>query len=657
MNRKTELNSRGESEYGHYLLPVAVIALIAGSIARFWQLGGAPLAVDEYYFGSSILNIIERQLPEFACGGYYTRGLLIQYLTIPLIHFGATLEYATRFWPAVCSLITIAGVWRIGLLAGGRSTAFIAVILCSLSLWEVEFARFGRMYSPFQAIFVWYAYFQILHLIKGRDNARWLYLGLSGLAIFVYAGAALLLALNFLAVIWPGKRWSIGHLAAASGVLVAGMVDQSIDYRHLDTTAGQMQPGLTESFGSSLPVELPDIPGFTTLILATAVFLIAFAAWQYRRSFRAAHPSIIFWTLAAMCLCSGLVGLAIGLISAGYFMRLPRPSAFAGPEAHYWPAKLAALALLWIGIFFLSSAISGDNLWVNVSGALNYVFNYPDVYYKVVAPWIRTIPITSTLLGLFTVISLWSILVPGNVRNAKSDVLRYLFAATILLVLLVGILEQPYRTTRYTYFLYPIVLIVSSAGINYLAKIVTTGTGLKFLTAVLSIAVLAALSEDFRLDHLARINEPQFRFRTAYNARLAGHYYLRWDYREIAKYINDRLQANDSVVVFDQPATYYLARTSGVFIRKGTPIHVLTSACGGERHLWSNVPLLDQEIELRRMIDNTSGNTWLVMRTEIANSRDPLEASLIETYDLPVLHRSRDGNLAVYRLNAGRPEK
>ena len=128
------------------LLGLAAIAFGAGAFFRFWGLGDAPLAVDEYYLATSILNLMERGLPEFPCGGYYSRGVLLQYMSLVPIYLGADIEFAVRLLPAISSILAIVAVWKLGFRAGGVSVACIATVLASLSLWEIEFARFGRMW-------------------------------------------------------------------------------------------------------------------------------------------------------------------------------------------------------------------------------------------------------------------------------------------------------------------------------------------------------------------------------------------------------------------------------------------------------------------------------------------------------------------------------
>ena len=54
---------------------------MAGLYARVDGLGSRPVSNDEYYFARSVERILETGSVRFPTGGYYTRGLLPQYLT------------------------------------------------------------------------------------------------------------------------------------------------------------------------------------------------------------------------------------------------------------------------------------------------------------------------------------------------------------------------------------------------------------------------------------------------------------------------------------------------------------------------------------------------------------------------------------------------
>jgi hypothetical protein len=642
-----------------YLVFLAIAAFIAGLFFRFWDLGGAPLAVDEYFLGTSTLNTAKYGLPQFDCGGYYTRGVLLQYLTLPLLALGANLEFAVRFWPAIASILSILAVWRIALLLGGTRIALIAVILMSLSVWEVEFARFGRMYAPFQAAFLWYLYFQIQHLINGDTAARWWYLGISALSIFIYEGAVLLLAFNLLALIWPGKRWTIVHLSVAFTLLIAALKIRSTNFRYLESAADQASSTLSQNSEMSLPdvsrylpIDLPNLPQSILPIVAMGLCLFGFAIWRYRDDIRINHPAAIFWFIALLSFCGGFIALGIALVLAGRFMVLPSPIPDITVRPRSIIGSLAALSSLWFVVIIFAFRLSETGITIpTIRDALGYLFNFPDVYYKIVTPWMQTVPFTSLSLMILAAVALGLTLKSSRGAPPAARIAGYLFGALILQSLLVALIPLPYATTRYTYFLYPLLIILASVGINTIVGTRVTKPGSRILVVVSLMIPLFVIAEDFRLSHLVRINEPEIRYRTNYSSQLAEHYYARWDFRSTAFHVDANLLPDDNVIVFDQPLPHYLTRTTGIFIREGSGNYRIVQGCGGERDLWSNVPMLTHERDVQQLIDETKGRVWIIVRTDKYTHRDPLESALIEQYKLNPEFVSQDGHLAAYVID------
>lgn len=640
------------SAVSRVLLPIAAVAVMAGLFVRFWSLGSAPLAVDEYYFGMSILNVLERGLPEFACGGYYTRGVIIQYLSVPLLQAGLSLEYAVRFWPAVASCFAILGVWRIGRSVCGIPMAALATALMSLSLWEIEFARFGRMYAPFQAVFVWYIYFQVRHLVHADEFAKWWALLLSAVSIFVYAGASFLLILNFLPLVWRQRRWNGLHTALSGVLLVGGVQYYSTDFRYSGIPADALLPANVNSVGgTALPIEIPVIPEVWLPMMLFGVATSALVFWWFRRSLALAHPAILYWLFAALSLGFGLFAFAAGLTVAGLLLGIPtaRPlwDNFNTKSVTFLLLLMAAWAAVIAGSHISADLTVGDT----IRNTIKYLFDYPDVYYRVVREWFITIPATTVALAVLVVpVFLKEIRRSLGAPGADPSGVRYLLGALIVLSMLAAIFQQPYMVTRYTYFLYPVILLLAAAGILLMASTFRSAR-LQVALPVTVLIALPLLTEDYSLAHAARINQPEYRYRTIYSPRLSAHYYARWDFRAPAQYINENLRPLDRVLVFDEPLTQYLDRTDAIYIRSGTEIHQLVWACEGMRHLWSNTPLLDTEGEVAHFIAEAPGRVWLITRTEAVGWMEPLERELIERYALEPRFRSVDGHLAAYVID------
>jgi hypothetical protein len=305
-------------------------------------------------------------------------------------------------------------------------------------------------------------------------------------------------------------------------------------------------------------------------------------------------------------------------------------------------------------IIFLNVVAVGPDFISAAKNALNYLFNYPDVYYKILQPWLSAIPITTVLLAALIAPLFLLSLGDNRINSGQLDPTRYLFSILIVLVLLVGALKQPYISTRYTYFLYPILLVLASVSIRELTRKTFQTAPRRARWIIISIPVLFLFTEDFSAKHLIRINEPDIRFRLQYSHALSAHYYNRWDFRNTGDYINRQISPGEDVIVFHQALAHYLHQIDGIFIRKGSTIHSIVWGCGGTRELWSNAPLLDENHEVYERIMSGVKGTWLIMHTPQDPWRDPLETELIDRFELEPRYISIDGNLAVYYLsNAG----
>ena len=86
---------------------IMLLALIGGVYFRLKGLGKPPFAIDEYYIATSVQNILKHGLPQFECGGYYVRGLLLQYLAVPFFKYGSNDEFFFRLITVFFNLLTV----------------------------------------------------------------------------------------------------------------------------------------------------------------------------------------------------------------------------------------------------------------------------------------------------------------------------------------------------------------------------------------------------------------------------------------------------------------------------------------------------------------------------------------------------------------------
>jgi hypothetical protein len=252
-----------------WLSALAGLALIAGIYGRFKGLGNAPLSVDEYYLTRSIDNILRHGLPIYDCGGYYTRGLLLQYSSAALRLSGLAPELAPRLLCALCSVLTLPAAFLLAQRAQGRNAALLTLTLLAVSVWEIEIGRFGRMYAPFQAVFVWYLVFFVRYTIDQERRAlRWM-IAMSVAAPFVWEGGVFLALLNLLPPFLQGRPARLGksgflYLAAMLPLLLLGVWFVKTDFRgfHALPWPAGYAPGHgvgSPDFLSAFVLRLPNI--------------------------------------------------------------------------------------------------------------------------------------------------------------------------------------------------------------------------------------------------------------------------------------------------------------------------------------------------------------------------------------------------------------
>jgi len=206
--------------YPPILVGIAIIVLAGGVFlgvfARIDALGDRPLNEDEYYFVKSVESILENGIPNFPSGGYYRRGLPIQYLTAAsILTFGEN-EFAYRFPVLVFSFASIFLFFVYSRRHLDWFMALSLVVVLLLSSWHVEFSRFARMYMAFQCttliflIVVDQVYFQ------DKWHLRYLPHVIAFVGVLTHALGILLTPLLFIPLIGgPFRRWfpTSGHRA------------------------------------------------------------------------------------------------------------------------------------------------------------------------------------------------------------------------------------------------------------------------------------------------------------------------------------------------------------------------------------------------------------------------------------------------------------
>jgi hypothetical protein len=568
-------------------------------------------------------------------------------------------------------MATVPALYLLARHIAGISVACIVVIMFSLSLWETEMARFARMYAPFQMLFVWYVYFLYKVIVLRESSAtRWMYV-ISSLSVFVYEGAVFLAFLNFLPFIINDRKTNLQEYLPSITILILALFNL-IDFRRLG--AGSYLPNDVSidlagesnlSVLSNLPVKMSTLL-FTTLasnVVWMLIFLIPLTVsgmavwsliadrWSAQKAQLPLRQTFLFLLFIILALLN-LYGLLVCLLVISFLLEWL--------NLRHFKSRLGLLVCLAIGvtfIFWLCYVIFTDSWQVLLKThrdtlaerLLMVLIGYPPIYAKILFPWFSTMPVFTVAAAILVLAGLMESIV-RDYDGRKAYFL--LFAILLGLALVLTVLKQPTQSVRYTFFLYPLVLLVIAMSMNRLAQLIHPARNIyRFYLASFVLAFMV-LAEDFDIQHLWTIDSDRATYRVGYNFYRTLQYYIRMDFRSPAKIINDNLKSGDVVISNTPGISYYLEQLDYFYMNyKDSRFQGIVS-CNGEKDLWSNANIIYKPERLIDILKNAESTIWLVLKTEIGPIKLRWEEliKIQKIYSRYHIFESVDGNLHLYRI-------
>jgi hypothetical protein len=601
---------------------IALCAVAAGTFARFKGLGAAPLAVDEYFIVRSTQNLLHHGWPAFDCGGLYTRGLLLQYLSALLNLLGVSAETSPRILSAASSLCVLPAAYVLGRRAHSSTVGWLAVTVLALSVWEVEMARFGRMYAPFQMVFLWYVVFFLKFTVDRDARAAWPMAVLTVIGALLWEGGVLLGLANFLPLFLQRFRRNFSRCDwpyfAKSAVLLAVVYwFVTTDFRLLGNS-----PALPLDYDPSLTSEWVDVlqaplPAWTTLWAHPAwlvVFVAALVAvglsfpwiWIFRKRVVASIGviAVLVASLEHQFLAAGALLVVLVLF------RLISWRELLSRDARSLHAALAACAVFWLACLGTTWHIPATVSAAKGALVFTYQFaSFPDVIGEVVRPWTGALPILGLGLALVLGVSLVRVTTQNETGVSPQ---RALWAVFLCLLLAASASHPPRHETRYVFFLYPVAIILALSTIAEIIESIPTPRRATIAVAVAISVGAFMLTDDFEPRHLLAINRPDTMFRFRLTPAQQSHYVIRDDTRALARWLGEHAASDgDTVVNAVQGLDYYDSKIDYFYVDR-SDFNFPSYACRlGTIDRWSNLPLLQTVPALDAAIAS-SRQTFLV---------------------------------------------
>jgi dolichyl-phosphate-mannose-protein mannosyltransferase len=593
------------------LMLLASAALLAGLYGRFKGLGTWPLGVDEFYITRSIDNILRTGSPEFSCGGYYIRGLVYQYLVAGVRLTGLTPEFAGRFVAAICSAATLPAAYLLGKRIMGPVTGWLTVIILSVSIWEIEMARFARMYAPFQAVFVWYLVFCLRYSIdKERGALGWM-IALSLLGVLTWEGGVLLGVANIVAVLLAHEHGRLKPAECkrlAALVLLLGLlyVAGTNDLRGGAEVADAQAAAASGPANQAVHLVATGVAALRQHLAWSCGWLLMFGLaclslpwiWSLRRR-----------SLAALSLCAALAAaaahlftLAAGIIALSLLTQLIAPRELTERRARYFQMSLASYFVFWLA-FYHWSGVAASEPMVGGGAAMpplvQHLFGFPDVYDAMVRPWGRTVPLLSIVLGFALIFMFGQSLAK---RGDHPGPIAVLLTLILVMVLIIGVTPTGRIETRYTFFLYPVFIILAVAASTIAMQRLKFLRGASLVSSAAIPLLCFGATEDFQPRHLIAVDSAEVNFRVGMSASRAAHYYPRNDMRAVGEWLAAQVRPGD-VVITGIPNLDEYYNGFDYFFLDAADNRYDAYVCRDHRtERWTNHPLLTTEAALQPIV-------------------------------------------------------
>lgn len=645
-----------------------VLFFALGMLIRAPGLGRWCLTVDEFYFSKAVSFIMEKGLPMFPGGGYYTRGIGLQYLaTLPVSLIG-NLEFAVRILPLLFGAMMIPLFFLFCRKFLGEGESILCTIILLLSSWHIELSRFARMYMPFQFLFFLFLY----HVHSGfRENdsrqriVAWV---VAALSIVVYEGSVIL-ALLLAALVLTGDAGktnrNLGLFTALLLALLALNLAANLPaFRSMgvsETGIGGLAIPQRSSALRDLPVVLPDLGWLSFACRSWAgrgilLLLASAGAWLTTRSVRKYDGPFPKVLLLASLLPLTLLPLVhqygiLAILGVLFAMNRRDILLTVRKDLLLWGIYVLVTFVFWM----IMAAQSG-----NLGRIRHFLVAYPNVKDAVLLLFLRDVPLWTIL---FFGTAAFSILRNILFRKWGED----LFPLTILLLCLaiVPVFRTPYLESRYSFFFFPLFLIVAIGEMRairlFLSEKVWPVFGKQAGALLLAIPLaLFLLTEDFHLHHVMDVSSADLNFRTGPYRQYATHWYPRFDFKNTGRFVEKKYMDGDVVVLEQVAMSQYLGKPFFVYVPENYKRFKGIARKGGTEEIWSGRPLISHFEQLATKAPGNGHNSlWMIAvvwdfhggRQKLATKYEDLAREFGLAVDLAYV--GIDGRTGVWRVRRG----
>ncbi len=662
---------------------VLAALVAAGAYLRLADLGALGIHWDEDLSLLAVRAILEQGVPVLPTGMIYYRGGPFLYLMAAAAHTLGVSELAIRLPAALFGIATIPLVYALGKRLFDVRVGLIAAALVTFSVWDVELARYARMYAAFGFFYL----LTVLCIWQFRIRSESLLGGLACVALAVLSitlhELGYTLAPAFLApllVKWPEVRrrprralFPLGACAAVGAFFVFWRRLVASGYARPFTFDADASPAYVSENGAIVlgvppgdgfrlgPIRVPLLTPDTSLLTAVvdaAPWLVtvagaALAALVVLIARRAApRPSLLERGLLAAAVALAALQLINLALVAIICLALAKRAGLSGFRRADVVAAAAAAGVSFAFWLVCSHVLDpGIAATASVKDTVRHLLDYPSfhIFWAFPDEW----PMTSIVAAIGAA---WAF-----DRSARSPdrnrAAAFLLVTLALPIVLNGLFESAFELFRYNVPFAPYYYVLVALGLTRWPQLVPASASRRLGTRRAEVAVTGALAAlvlavDFNPTRAWLVANRDY-----YNPGIAYRLYdlERYsDFKTPAAYVREHMVAGDALLVFDSREYFsYLGRVD-YWIRSAR----LTQAYYDGNRLrdkYVGTPLIMDAGRLEDVLSTPSGQPrWLIASDAMLERTRAVSAeikALVAEHADKVVYVGRDRATKVYRFD------
>jgi hypothetical protein len=642
-----------------------VVILTVAVLLRVYKLGHLGLYGDEDHTFFAVKNILEKGYPAMPSGMIYIRGIVhLALSTLSAFLFGLS-EFSVRLPSVLASLAVISLLFLLAREVGGVRVGLVTSAIYALSAWDIEMARFARMYEVFLVLYLASTLAFYKGFIKGDKRycvaAGILFVLTSAthaLGIFLLTFPLSLLVIRKYHVV---QRWVLGLYVIAIALIdrayayfVSNFFSQSVEPVVISATA-EVSPRPTTWLASSLWSSMTDLPDMTFAvgISAFGVFLV-YRLYELRDKGIAWEVLLAGGLMAIACLLQQF-GIAFWLL---VYALLASNSGYAALYREPWRSYVIffiGVGLIWLvyGMYQFSGDVAHKFDLFKAKAVLRALFDYPFI----------------TLRQFLDVMPLLTILAIGQLAFAfhRLSVEKRVGGDWLLIVGALGPLtavgffaEWPYL--QYIFMAYPFFVLAYATVLtlsldkcfSYFFHKTAVSDGMRRLTVIVAVILTASFSEYHSLSVARSISERNYS--SDVKDKKVFEYLKHPDHKTPATFVQNNKQLDDIVIAMDFITLAYLDRVDYMLrtegsIRKGLQL---------KNDIYSGRPTIRNLDMLRQIFEQHPGKRiWLLTSHEFLGPHLPTPILGQEILQFlmkqrrHIIYTGADGITEVYLWEAG----